>query len=160
MKRAALLIILLAFNCSYTSVNGSKSRADVYPEICSSGELIKLAKTELKPDYIYDGFKSIKIKLKDKAQVKRMLFPVNSSVEFKYVFSRSALPDGAEIRIYNSKTPSEKSLKFRSEFDGDQDVLSFETTKDMWAALIELKIPAAEEGIDAGCVCVLAGYKL
>lgn len=165
MKQALLIVIFLGFSLSpqlgrSTSVNGSKSKSDAYPEICGTKGLIDQSREKLKPDYIYDGFRLIKVKLKDKPQVKTLIFPVNSEVDFKYVFNGTTLPEGTEIRIYNSKTPSEETLKFNEEFDGDQDLLVFETTKDMWVALIEIKIPPASEEITSGCICILAGYKL
>lgn len=160
MKRAFLIIIMFGVSFSFTSVNGSKSKSDAFPEICGTKGLIDQSKEKLKPDFIYDGFKLIKVKLKDKAQVKQLLFPVNSAIDFRYVFNRTALPEGTKIKIYNSKTPSEETLKFSEDFDGDKDLLVFETTDDMWAALIEINLPPASAEITSGCICILAGYKL
>ncbi|MBL4657013.1 MAG: hypothetical protein JKX73_03370 [Flavobacteriales bacterium] len=162
MKRTFIILLLLGYGLSTISFNDKRSdKGADYPELCSSKDLISKAKEGLKSDFIYDGFKLVKVKLKDVPQVKKLLYGVNPAVDIRYVFNREALPVGSEIRIYNSKKASDETLRFKStDFDDAQDILVFNTTADMWAALIEIKLPAASEGITSGCLCTMAGYRV
>jgi len=167
MKKLFLIIILSGFYYSASKSTYSKTaKADPiaigsYPEACSSKDLINETKEMLKPDFIYDGFKLIKVRLKDKPHTRQIIMPLYQEVKYKFVFNRGALPKGSAIKVYRGRSASADQLQFSSDdFDTDENLLVYEPVKDIGSLNIEFNIPAASEGAGPGCVCVVGGYKL
>jgi len=162
MKRLFLIVIFSVIYYSSSKLTYTNpSKADAFPEACSSKELINETKELLKPDFLYDGYKLIKVRLKETPQVKRIDMPLYQEVDYKFVFNRTALPKGSEIRVYHGRIASAAHLQFNSnDFDAGENLLVYVPAKDLNLLYIEFKIPAASEGVTSGCICTVAGYRL
>ena len=162
MKHLLIIVFLFGlFSSQSTQLYGQEDHAHEYPDVCHSSDLLNEAKELLHPDYTYDGFRFVKIKQKDKSQIKKLVFPLNSAVSFRYVFNRSELPKGSEINIYDWNEPTAEHLRFSSkDVDESKEMFIYEPDKDMTVTYIEITIPPAGDGSPYGCLFVLAGYKL
>ena len=111
MKKLFLIVILSVVYYSSSKFTYTKTvKADSYPEACKSKDLIKESKELLKPDFIYDGFTLIKVRLKETTQIKRIHMPLYHGINYRFVFNRTALPKGSEIKVYHGRVASKGHL--------------------------------------------------
>jgi len=162
MRPLLIILFIIISYCWPIRVSGQvDDYHHEYPEVCRSSKLLNEAKELLKPDYNYEGFRFLKVKLMEKSQVKKLGFPLNSAVSYRYVFNRSALPEGSEINIYDIDDPTPEHLRFSSkDIDENEDVFVFDPTEDMTMAYIELVVPAIVEEHGSGCLFIMAGHKM
>lgn len=162
MKQVFLIVILLAFSFSHARISYSNTaKAKSKSATCPAKSLVNESKELLKPDFIYDGFKLIKTKLRDEPQIRGIVVPVSPEVEFRYIFNRSHLPEGSEINVYRGNRASADTRQFSSvDSEDSESILVYKPERDLGMMYIEFKIPARGKGPRSGCVCVLAGYRL
>ena len=163
MRALPIIFFIIISYCWPSHVLGQDDdHHHAYPEVCRSSELLNAAKQYLKPDYNYDGFRFVKVKLKEKSYSKKLGFILNSAVAYRYVFNRSVLPEGSKINIYDLDDPTPEHLRFSSEdIEDTTDVFVYEPEKDMPMVYIEVVIPAiVNDEHGSGCLFIMAGYKM